>query len=134
MSSLEASFLKLKDEQALKEKAADFFERYLEVKDVLGVGGDFKNPLSNPAINDDEDIERAADEVRKAWNLGSDPLPAVVALLEDHHVKIFGVDDAPDEFEGFSGQAGAVPVVIALNQNRPPGPGCASLRCTASPC
>jgi Zn-dependent peptidase ImmA (M78 family)/transcriptional regulator with XRE-family HTH domain len=107
-----------KDEDALKEKAADFFERYLEVEDILGIAGSFLNPLEGQAIVRASDVEAAANAIRKAWKLGSDPLPGVVSLLEEKHLKVFEVD-APEEFEGFSGKAGDVPVIV-LNQNRPP--------------
>ena len=110
--------LKAKDEDALKEKASDFFERYLEIEDILGVGGSFENPLGETEIREPSDIEHAADELRRKWKLGMDPLPAVVDLLEDHHIKVYEVNDAPNEFEGFSGHAGEVRVIV-LNRNRP---------------
>lgn len=102
-------------EEAIKESAADFFERYLEIEDLLGVGGKFENPLVGMAIRQPEDIEKAALQLRKAWKLGLDALPGVVALLEEKHIKVFETD-APESFDGFAGWAGDVPV-IALNTN-----------------
>ena len=109
--------LKVKEEEAIKEKAADFFERYLEVEELLGLAGKFENPIKEFLVDGPDDVEAAAQRVRAAWNLGTDPLPSVIALLEEHHLKVFEMD-APDEFEGFSGLAGDVPVIV-LNQHRP---------------
>lgn len=112
-----ASF-KTKDEDALKEQSSDFFERYLEVEQIVGVAGAFKNPIEGFLVQKPEDIENAANQVRAAWNLGSDPIPAALALLEERHLKVYEAN-TPDEFEGFSGHAGELPVIV-LNRNRPP--------------
>lgn len=111
------STLGAKAEEAIKETAADFFERYLEIEELLGVGGKFDNPLAGVVIRKPEEIEKAAVQLRKAWKLGLDALPGVVTLLEEHHVKVFETD-APESFDGFAGFAGEVPV-IALNANFP---------------
>jgi Zn-dependent peptidase ImmA (M78 family) len=106
-----------KAEAAIKEAAGDFFERYLEIEELLGVGGQFENPLASVVIRQPEDIEKAALQLRRAWKLGLDALPGVVTLLEEKHIKIFETD-APESFDGFAGWAGDVPV-IALNENFP---------------
>jgi Zn-dependent peptidase ImmA (M78 family) len=110
--------LKAKDEDALKEQSADFFERYLEVEEIVGVAGKFVNPIDGFEIQNTADIEVAANRMRSAWNLGNDPIPAVLALLEEKHLKVYEAN-APDEFEGFSGHAGELPIIV-LNKNRPP--------------
>jgi len=109
--------LGVRAEEAIKESAADFIERYLEIEDLLGVGGKFENPLVDVVIQKAGDIEKAALQLRKAWKLGLDALPGVVSLLEEHHVKVFDTE-APASFDGFAGWAGDVPV-IALNATFP---------------
>lgn len=106
-----------KAEEAIKQSAADFFERYLELEELMGLGGKFENPLAEVVIRSPEDLEKAAVQLRKTWKLGLDALPGVVALLEEKHVKFFETD-APESFDGFAGWAGDVPV-IALNANFP---------------
>lgn len=107
-----------KDEDALKEQSADFFERYLEIELVVGVAGEFVNPIDGFVVQKAADIEVAATRIRDSWNLGSDPIPAVLALLEEKHLKVYETD-AAEEFEGFSGHAGELPIIV-LNRNRPP--------------
>lgn len=104
---------------SIKEKAADIFERYLEVEEILGIAAKFKNPLANRnRITKSQDIEDAAASLRKAWNLGMDALPRVIPLLEEKHIKLYEVEGS-DKFEGFSGWAGSIPIIV-LNKNRTP--------------
>jgi Zn-dependent peptidase ImmA (M78 family) len=48
-----------------------------------------------------EQAERVADELRNQWNLGHDPLPSVIGVLEDHNIHVIEMD-AADEFDGLS--------------------------------
>ncbi len=109
--------LGVKAEEAIKESAADFFERYLEIEDLLGVGGNFENPLAGVVIREAEDIEKAALQLRESWKLGLNAIPGVVGLLEERHVKVFETGGS-ESFDGFAGWAGDVPV-IALNDTFP---------------
>jgi Zn-dependent peptidase ImmA (M78 family) len=107
-----------KQEDAISQKASEFFERYMEIEEALGVAGKFKNPFSGyPAIKTSADVEKAAIFLRKEWNLGADALPSVLTLLEEKYIKIYEIE-APDEFDGFSGRAGDVPVIV-LNKTYP---------------
>jgi Zn-dependent peptidase ImmA (M78 family)/DNA-binding XRE family transcriptional regulator len=110
--------LGMKQEDAISQKASEFFERYMEIEEALGVAGKFKNPFSEyPHVKTSSDIEQAAIFLRKQWNLGIDALPGVLTLLEEKHIKIYEID-ASDKFDGFSGWAGDVPVIV-LNRNFP---------------
>lgn len=111
------SALGIRKEEGLRETAADFFERYLEVEQLLAVDADFLNPLENRVIHNPEDIEPAALRLREAWELGLDALSNVVEMLENHQIKVYELD-AEDTFDGFSGWAGSIPVVV-LNQKFP---------------
>ncbi len=108
-----AAFGKSKQAQVV-QATQEHLERYLEVERILEI----KSPgikavdLSGAsAVELGEAAERAADQLRSAWKLGRGPLPNVHELLEDHGVKVFEVD-ADDCFDGLSGWAGDVPVVV----------------------
>lgn len=111
-----ASLGKKKQDQVVEE-AQEFFERYLEVESILEI----KNP-SLPRIDLTkvdherlpEEAEKAAASVRKEWKLGLEPLANVHELLEDHGVKVKQVD-SEDGFNGLSGWAGEVPVIVLAN-------------------
>jgi Zn-dependent peptidase ImmA (M78 family) len=107
-----------KQEQAISQNASEFFERYMEIEEICGVAGKFINPFSgHSAIRNSSDVEKAAILLRREWNLGSDALPSVITLLEENHIKIYEIV-APQKFDGFSGWAGDVPVIV-LNKNYP---------------
>ena len=97
--------------EAINEQASDYFERYLEVEQNLGMSGAFEDPLGDLRLRRPEDAELAAERVRAKWNLGADPLPNVLETLEAHSVKVFEVE-ASESFDGFSGWADDRPVVV----------------------
>jgi Zn-dependent peptidase ImmA (M78 family)/transcriptional regulator with XRE-family HTH domain len=107
------SSLGAKEERALREHAGDFFERYAELEERLGLAAAFENPLADFVVQEPDDVETAALRVRQAWKLGLTPIPSVVARLEAQHLMIHA-EDAPEAFDGFAGRAGAREV-IALN-------------------
>lgn len=106
-----ASRLGAKEEEAIRERAVDYFERHREIEELLGIASQFKNPLANLAIHSGEDVEEAAGKLREAWRLGEDPLPNVREMLESKGIMMFEVD-APESFNGFAGHADGHPAIV----------------------
>lgn len=104
-----------KKENALKEQVVDMVNRYLELEQFLNIQPAFVNPIKNFQIHNKWDIEKAANQLLVAWNLGHNALPNIIDLLEDKEIKVVEMD-APDEFDGFSGWADGRYPVIVLNK------------------
>jgi Zn-dependent peptidase ImmA (M78 family)/ribosome-binding protein aMBF1 (putative translation factor) len=110
-----------KPRQRLEEQAYEFFERYLEIENILGMRAE-ELPRADLAKVKETDlpeaIEQAAEKLREQWELGMNPIPNVHVMLESHGVK---VKTLPHEegFDGFSafaeGNGQCVPV-IALSK------------------
>jgi Zn-dependent peptidase ImmA (M78 family)/DNA-binding XRE family transcriptional regulator len=111
MQFRKASRLGAKDEASIRERAVDYFERHREIEELLGIAGEFENPLASRAVRNGEDVEEAAEQLREAWRLGEDPLPNVREMLEGKGIMIFEVD-APESFDGFAGRADGHPVIV----------------------
>jgi len=105
------SSLSKKEIESLKFRTMDYLEKYLEIEDLLNIDSVFKNPLSNHIVSSVRDVENCANELREKWSLGLEPLPDVVALLEENKVKIFGLH-APVEFSGLSSTTDGVAVIV----------------------
>lgn len=90
-----------KERTRIVEIAKDELGRYLELEQILGIETQFDNPLNGMSIRSQDDVEKAAETLRKDWGLGSDALSNVIELLEDHHVKVLEIDSS-EEFDGFS--------------------------------
>jgi Zn-dependent peptidase ImmA (M78 family) len=105
------SGLGAKSEDAIREKALDFFERYQEIENILGLSAQFKDPLGQFRLDKPDDTETAAEKIRKEWKLGEDALPSVVEILEGKGVKVFEVE-APERFSGFAGWTDGHPVMV----------------------
>jgi Zn-dependent peptidase ImmA (M78 family) len=101
-----------KEEDRIKEEARDFFERYLELEEILGIRAPFENPLERTSVHSVEDAETAADKLRNEWALGLDALPNVHELLEGRNIKVHEAPEAPEAFDGFSGKADGNRVVV----------------------
>ena len=106
-----ASRLGAKEEEAIRERAVDYFERHREIEELLGIASQFENPLAGLSIRSGEDVEEAASQLREAWRLGEDPLPNVREMLEGKGIMVFEVE-APESFNGFAGHAGGHPAIV----------------------
>lgn len=113
--------LGVKPRQRLEEKTYEFFERYLEIENILGMqSGEFPTEdLSGLDADSLPDaIEKAAEKLRKVWDLGMNPIPNVHVMLENHGVKV-NILDHEEGFDGFSafaeGDGGLRVPVIALS-------------------
>lgn len=109
------SRLSKKDENRVKYLTLDFLERFIEIENVMGQNTAFQSPLCKYNIANQDDVESAAMELRKAWQLGTAPISNLMELLEDKGVKILEVD-LPKQFDGLSAWAGNIPV-ITVNKN-----------------
>lgn len=101
---------------ALKEQICDQVERYLEVESVLGLESDFNYVVDNVIVQNNDDVIRAAAQVRTDWHLGEDGIPYVIELLEENKIKVIEID-APDGFDGMSGFVGEKKPIIVLNKH-----------------
>jgi Zn-dependent peptidase ImmA (M78 family)/transcriptional regulator with XRE-family HTH domain len=112
----------------VREEAADFFEKYLQIEEILAI----KTPplrrvdLGHLQLDQEaelgEEAEKAAALIREEWKLGQAALSNVHELLEEHGVKVKEVE-ADESFKGFSGWADDRTPVIVLagwqNQDQP---------------
>lgn len=99
------------EEEAVKEKAKEVFERYFELENILHVNDDrqyFKYPSPIQTV---EDAEKAAIALRKEWDLGYDPIPDVVEMLEDKGYKVIEIE-APYSFDGFKADINDQKVIV----------------------
>ena len=104
-----------KDIEAIKEQALDFLRRYLELERILGISSKFRNPLVGKSINSLDDVEDAANELRKTWNLGENPIPNVIEMLEDHEIKFYEIEEA-NKFDGFCAKVDGIPLIVVNKQ------------------
>jgi Zn-dependent peptidase ImmA (M78 family)/transcriptional regulator with XRE-family HTH domain len=112
----------VKIQRQLEFEALDFFERYLELETLLGVGSKplpLKNFQTLKEKELPEAIETLADELRSAWGLGSNPLPNVHSMLEELGVKV-RILPGSEGFDGLSsfleGGDERVPVVALSDE------------------
>jgi len=101
-----------KIEEAIIEKARDYVERFFELESILGLNSTFSNPLKDLIINNEVDTANAAALLRKAWELGNNPISNLIEMLELKGVKVLLIDEV-DEVDGFSfTTTNSIPVVI----------------------
>jgi transcriptional regulator with XRE-family HTH domain len=96
----------------------DMVERQLSLDAILGLDSE-KNELPKTAklIGSFEEAEELADELRRNWELGIDPIPSVTGLLEDKGIKVIAVD-IPPKLSGLTGDVqrpdgmASVPIIV----------------------
>ena len=110
------STLRVKKENALKEKIRDRIERYLEVEKCLNITFDVKIEDFCTEVESENDIYSAAKMLKQSWNIGEDGIHNVLEVLEDHHIKVIEVDTDTD-FDGLSGFVNKKIPFIVVNKN-----------------
>lgn len=111
--------LSKKNEESVVEKVRDYVERYLEIENIVGIKTEFKNPLKNLVIATKKDVELAAIKLRKEWDLGTDPIPNIIEMLELKGIKVLLLDDI-EEIDGLAVfTSSGIPVVVVNIRNKP---------------
>lgn len=110
--------LSKKSEESIVEKVRDYVERYLDIEGILGAASPFNNPLQTFKITQKDDVEIAANLLRKEWNLGTDPIPNIIEMLELKGIKILLIDDV-DDIDGLAVfTSTGIPVVVVNTRNK----------------
>ncbi len=101
-----------KEASIIKEKTKEYLSRYLELEEILGLDIEFENPLKNfGLITSYEQVNEAANQLRKDWDLGKGAIFNVVELLEDKNIKVVKLD-VNEDFDGLQTFVnGTIPVV-----------------------
>lgn len=93
----------------------DHLRRYLELTQLLA---EEKLPRAfsfHEVVCDADAVERAAEILRQDWDLGHDPIPSVLLMLEDNGYTVAEID-AEALFDGLKGEAGPHRL-IAVNRH-----------------
>jgi Zn-dependent peptidase ImmA (M78 family)/DNA-binding XRE family transcriptional regulator len=82
-------------ERALVEaEVIDNIERYLAIEDILALP-EKPSALDDIEAADIDDLDEAEDmacQLRESWNLGGDPIPSMTAVLEERNVRVIQID------------------------------------------
>lgn len=113
----EGERLSAKTKSALEYQVADHLQKYLELESILGLRAAFENPVANLPVQTSGEVETAASEVRRRWELGSGPVVNLLGLLEDKGIAVYETRGI-DGFDGLSGRFGTVPFV-AVSRDLP---------------
>lgn len=112
------SKLPRKEEAAIKYKAIDYLERYLELEDRLGLPLPFKYRVKKRPLNNINDIEELVLKIRSDWGLGTAPIVNLLGLLEEKGIKVY-LTPASSQFNGLTAKNGKTHVIV-VNSNHPP--------------
>jgi len=110
--------LSKKNEESIVEKVRDYVERYFEIENTVGAQTEFKNPLKNLKIANKNDVKQATIKLRKEWDLGTDPIPNIIEMLELKGIKVLLIDDV-DEIDGLAVfTSNGIPIVVVNTRNK----------------
>jgi len=106
-----------KQEQAIHARVQDWLERYVETESLISDQSVrcFSFPKGFPrAVRRPEDVEGAAVGLRRAWDLGIDPIESLTGVLEDRGIKV-GLVESHQAFDALTLQANGSPVIVVRN-------------------
>jgi len=82
------------EEMALMARVRDKLERYMQIERFRpSTAYGFSLPKGFPrSVRTWDDVEKAAEDLREAWNLGLDPIENLTELFEDNGIRVDSVD------------------------------------------
>ena len=85
-----------KAEARIEAQTLAFVERYLLIEEMLNLSTiEWKRPRGKAfRISSPEEAEVAARALRERWELGTDPIPKLAELLEEHGIKVISLRSA----------------------------------------
>lgn len=109
----------VKKVNAIKEELRIKIENYLLIENICHLETAFINPIAALSVQSKKDIIKAVEYLRAAWCIGNDPIYNVIALLEDHEVKVIEVNEDAMQFDGLATQIDEKYFVIVINKQMP---------------
>jgi len=102
--------------EAIEHEVIDQIERRIELEHLFPTPPvkAFAPVSGLPAvITDFVQIEDAAEAVRKVWDLGSNPIPDLIDVLETHGIRVFMIDaNADPKFDGLAASVNQMPIIV----------------------
>ena len=101
---------------AITHEVLDQIERRIELENLFP-----QSPVKSFApveeVNDQmtsmDQIEDVADRVRSAWNLGFDPIPDLIDVLETNGIRVFMIEAyTENKFDGLAARVSGMPIVV----------------------
>jgi len=105
------------EENAIIEKSKNLLERFLELECTANFQDEAEYFEFYKNISSVEDAEDAARELRNQWNLGYDPIPDVVEMLEDKGYIVIEVE-ASQGFDGMRADANGKKIIVLRKDNK----------------
>ncbi len=92
-----------KDRAFVEAIVIEKLEDYLAIEDILQIepSGDPFQRIRCDRIASLAEAEEKANELRRRWSLGDDPIPSVTGLLEDRGLRVIEAD-LPKRFDGLA--------------------------------
>ena len=84
-----------REEARVEARIVDLVERYLTVEELLALPSvDWNRPREAPypVVDDLAEVEQSAFSLRTYWDLGRNPIPSMVELLEECGIKVLAFD------------------------------------------
>lgn len=104
--------MRKRDEKQISAETKEWLERYIQIEKLSGTRRDFEMPKGFPKkIRTLDDAEKAARNLRKAWDLGSAPIENLTSLLEDKGIKI-GIIKGITQFDALFTNCDNHPVIV----------------------
>lgn len=102
----------------VQAQAQDWLERYLTTETILGETIPFAFPEINRQVGSLDEAERAALELRRAWDLGLAPIDSMVEVLEAKGIKV-GLVEGAEKFDALTFWANKTIPVMVVKQDIP---------------
>jgi Zn-dependent peptidase ImmA (M78 family)/transcriptional regulator with XRE-family HTH domain len=99
------------EQESIELKVQESFERYFELENILNLNETASYFNYPKLIMSPQDAEDAAKALRSEWNLGYDPIPDVVDMLEDKGYKVVEIE-TPTSFDGMKADIENQKVVV----------------------
>ena len=110
------SSLPKKQLKAIEHDVIDQIERRIELENLFPTSPVFPfAPVHGlpSKITDLEQIECVVETVRKAWDLGYDPILDLIDVLETHGIRVFMIDaNTEQKFDGLAASVNRMPIIV----------------------
>lgn len=100
-------------------KILDQVERRVELENLFPTSPVRSFSVKNlpKKINNIDEVEKLADQVRNQWSLGFDAIPDLIDILEEQGIKVFKIDNEQyPKIDGLYAEVNKMPVIVVGDQ------------------